>query len=110
MHFDKALEMKPDSNVVRLSYTHYLIGQKRYDEALIHGREALRLNPADYEAHNAIGSILLSRGDRQQARHHIFEALRLQPGYEDARQNLQQLQLQASFDSTDVSQLRSGEM
>ena len=107
-YFNTALELRPDSAFVRLSYAHYLIEQKRYDEALIHGREALRINPANYEAHNAIGSIMLSRGDLEQARHHISEALRLQPGYDAARENLQRLQ--TGFGSADADQLRSRDM
>ncbi len=66
------------------------------------------MNPAQYEAHNALGSIMLSRGDLEQAGHHISEALRLQPGYEAAMENLKLLQ--AGFESADESQLRSRDM
>jgi tetratricopeptide (TPR) repeat protein len=107
-YFKTALDLNPDSTFVRLSYTLYLIEQKRYDEALIHGHEALRINPANYEAHNAIGSIMLSHGNLEQARHHISEALRLQPDYDAARENLQRLQ--TGFGSADADQPRSRDM
>jgi Flp pilus assembly protein TadD len=62
----------------------------------------------DYEAHNAIGSIMINLGDLEQARQHISEALRLKPGYAAARQNLQQLQ--ASFGGTLKNKPRSRKM
>ena len=101
-HFDTALKLGPHSEVVRIYYAEYLIDQRRYDEALVHGHAALQINPVDYKAHNVLGSIMIETGDLGQARHHIAEALRLDPDYADARKNLQRLQ--ADLDRAGVSQ------
>jgi Flp pilus assembly protein TadD len=77
-------------------YASFLSEQNNHEEALAHGRVALRINPADARAHNLIGSILIRQGNTEQARHHISEALRLKPDYEAARENLQQLQAYSS--------------
>ncbi len=50
--------------------------------------DALRLNPEDPLAHNNLGLILARRGTRADAVFHFREALRLDPGYAAAAENL----------------------
>ena len=71
----------------------------RYDEALLHTREALRINPEQHRAHIALGLIMKHRGEPEQAIEHFSQALRLHPGDEVASENLRQLQ--AEPDPTD---------
>ena len=104
-HFERSLELEQHSFFDQQSYADFLLGQKRYDEALVHARESLHINPAQARAHDTIGSIMLARGDLEQAREHITEALRLQPDDEDAMQNLQQLQ--ATFKNANDKRSRS---
>lgn len=105
MHFERALELAPGNPYIQLQYAKYLVGQQRYEEALNHARESLRINPAQHKAHDVIGSIMLSRGDLDLARQHITEALRLQPDDEDAMHNLRQLQ--STFNNANDRRTRS---
>ena len=88
VYFDRTLKMKADSLDVHTGYAGFLIKQQRYDEALVQTQAALDINPASYEAHNTLGSLLLDRGDREKAWQHIAEALRLEPDYAPAMENL----------------------
>ena len=88
VYFDRTLKMKADSLDVHTGYADFLIKQQRYDEALVQTQAALDINPASYEAHNTLGSLLLDRGDREKAWQHIAEALRLEPDYAPAMENL----------------------
>ncbi len=87
-YFDRTLEMETDSLDVHIGYADFLIRQQRYDEALAQAKAALEINPASYEAHNILGGLLLDRGDREKAWQHIVEALRLEPDYAPAMDNL----------------------
>jgi tetratricopeptide (TPR) repeat protein len=86
--FDRTLAMKADNLDVHLGYADFLIKQRRYDEALVQTQAALDINPASYEAQNALGGLLLDHGDREKAWQHIAEALRLEPDYAPAMENL----------------------
>ena len=88
MYFDRTLEMEADSIDIHLGYADFLIKQQRYDEALVQVQAALDINPASFEAHNTLGGLLLERGDREKAWQHIAEALRLEPDYAPAMENL----------------------
>lgn len=87
-YFDRTLEMEADNLDVHIGYADFLISQQRYDEALEHAQAALDSNPASYQAHNTLGGLLLDRGDRSKAWQHITEALRLEPDYAPAMDNL----------------------
>ena len=53
--------------------------------------EAVRLNPANPEAHNNLGAIYLYLGRRGEATAEFAETLRLAPEHAMARQNLARL-------------------
>jgi Tfp pilus assembly protein PilF len=91
-YFDRTLEMETDNLDVHIGYADFLIKQQRYDEAMVQAQAALDINPASYEAHNTLGGLLLDRGDREKAWQHIVEALRLEPDYAPAMENLRRYQ------------------
>jgi len=60
----------------------------RYDEALVHLRDALRINPLNHQANSNVGIILASRGDLDEADAYFRKSLEARPDYMDARKNL----------------------
>jgi tetratricopeptide (TPR) repeat protein len=79
----------PESSVARNSHGYMLLVQGRYDEALSHLREAVRLQPANLTAHENIWILLRRRGDGPEARIAGYrESLRILPEYTDAEYQL----------------------
>ena len=62
--------------------------QRRYDDALPHFQEAVRLRPEDAEIRTNLGALLASRGDLPAAIQSFEEALRLNPNDKVARDYL----------------------
>jgi tetratricopeptide (TPR) repeat protein len=58
------------------------------DEAIVHFRLGLALNPGVADAHNNLGVALASLGQIDEALAHFREALAIQPDYADAQENL----------------------
>ena len=100
-HYRKALQYRPDFQFPRIELAYLLVSLARYDEALLHAEEAVRINPKQYRAHNALGLIKTNQGKPEQAVEHYREALRLWPDYSVARENLQQLQMVNSQKAVD---------
>jgi tetratricopeptide (TPR) repeat protein len=72
---------------------HYGLGfafmnQGKYDEAILHFNEALRINPNYAVAHNSLGTVFLNQGKYQEATDQYKEALRINPDNAIARINL----------------------
>lgn len=65
-----------------------LLRQGKTGEAIVHYREALRINPSFVAAHDNIGSALFKQGKVDEAVAHYHEALRVNPGYANAHYNL----------------------
>jgi tetratricopeptide (TPR) repeat protein len=65
-----------------------LMSQGKYDEAIPHFNEALRINPNYAVAHNSLGTVFLNQGKYQEASDQYKEALRIYPDYAEARNNL----------------------
>jgi tetratricopeptide (TPR) repeat protein len=92
-HFEAAIRLEPD-NFVLVSNSHYLLGEilthtpGRLDEAIAHLEEAIRRRPLIAETHERLGEALLAAGRKDAARRELLEALRLQPDYAAARENL----------------------
>ena len=62
--------------------------QRRYDAALPHFQEAVRLRPEDAEIRTNLGALLASQGDLAAAIQSFEEALRLNPNDKVARDHL----------------------
>jgi protein O-mannosyl-transferase len=54
------------------------------DDAIKHYRQAIALDPQDFEAHNNLGTLLSDLGQLTEAEHEYAESLRIRPGYSDA--------------------------
>jgi len=65
-----------------------LLSRQRVDDAVAHGREAVRLRPADAGAHATLGSALSAQGQLDEAIVQFREALRLDPGEQEAQSGL----------------------
>ncbi|MGD0349177.1 MAG: pectinesterase family protein [Verrucomicrobiota bacterium] len=65
--------------------------QQRYEEAIVHFAECLRLSPNYAPAHKNLGMTLSRLGRREEAISHLNEAIRLKPDYEEAIQQLRAL-------------------
>jgi len=77
----------------RNAHAHYNLGialaeQGKWEEAIGHFVEALRLNPDYTEAHNNLGLALDHEGRREEAVAHYREALRLNPSLAEPHNNL----------------------
>ena len=60
----------------------------RYDEAMAHYAEAIRINPQLAEAHGNLGIVLAQQGRLEEATFHFSEALRIDPSLAGAHNNL----------------------
>jgi tetratricopeptide (TPR) repeat protein len=100
-HYRTALQLRPGHEQAQIKLAKLLIGQGRLNEALEHNRALLQANPEQYRAHHALGLIMEKQGKPEQAGYHFSEALRLEPGFADARDGLRRLQ--TAHDTTDVA-------
>ncbi len=62
----------------------------RIDEAMVHQREAIRINPRSLFALNNLGYYLFLKGSYEESAAVLEEALRIDPQSELARNNLRQ--------------------
>ena len=60
----------------------------RFEEAALHYKEALRLEPNLAEAHNNLGNVLSEQAKVDEAIEHLEQAVRLQPDFARAYVNL----------------------
>jgi Flp pilus assembly protein TadD len=58
------------------------------DEAIVQFQKTLQINPADAEAHNNLGNVLLHRGRADEAVVHFQQALQINPDDAEAHNNL----------------------
>ncbi len=85
-----ALRFEPADTTVLINLGTVSTKAGRLDEAVASYMEALRFgSPQDYLAHNGLGVALIRLGHAAEAIQHFREALRLNPGYEVARANLE---------------------
>ncbi len=86
-HSRDNLRLNPSAWVAHNNLGVVLVKQKRYDEAIEHHREALRLMPAA-EHHYTLAYSLDMKGNAEEAKAHYLEALRLNPAHAAAHNNL----------------------
>ncbi len=90
--YEQALRINPASAPV-----HYLLAERlstvpgREADVIAHLEAAVRLDPSFVEAHNSLAIAYAQHGRPDEARRHWRRALELNPGFSDARRNLELL-------------------
>jgi len=77
--FERALAVTSNNDIMHYNLGVVLTEQGRFDEALRHYREALRIRPGYAKVHNNLGSILALRGQTQEAAGHFVQAIQSAP-------------------------------
>ena len=77
-----------------MAETHFYLGRLlmrlgQPDQAEVSFREAIRLDPGFYNAHNVLGALLAGRGQNDEARYHLETALQIRPNDPVLRSNLE---------------------
>jgi arylsulfatase A-like enzyme/Flp pilus assembly protein TadD len=96
---DRSLEASGLSPTKKLAKTNEMMGEAAYelgkfDLAIKHWTEALRLKPDWAEMHNNLAIVFGKQGDVDRAIDHLTKALRLHPTITDASTELKKLMLQ----------------
>ncbi len=86
--FSHALDATGPSGRAHHLLSQGLIADGRWPEALIHAREAARLDPANPRAHKNLGFVLYRSGQVDLAIESLERAVALDPGYAEAHGNL----------------------
>ena len=88
VHYQEALQIKPDSAEVQNDLGNALLQSGSVDEAIVHCQMALQINPDYADAHNNLGNALLQKGRVKEAIVHYQQALQINPDYAEAHYNL----------------------
>jgi tetratricopeptide (TPR) repeat protein len=84
----RVLQLKPDYPYADLRLADALFANGNLREAEGHYLAALRADPKSTVAYNSLGKVYLSQGQISQAMIQFSEALRLNPAYKEAEENL----------------------
>lgn len=82
------LARNPACWVAHTNLGNHFLQKGEVEEALVHGRKALELQPRSAEIHNNLGNALRQQGDIEQALGHYRRALELRPEFAVAHFNL----------------------
>jgi tetratricopeptide (TPR) repeat protein len=88
IHFQKALQIKPDYAEAHYNFGNALLKKGGVDEAIDHFQRALQIKPDYADAHNNLGTALFKKGNVDEAMVHYQKALQIKPDYADAHNNL----------------------
>jgi tetratricopeptide (TPR) repeat protein len=88
VHYQKALEIKPDFAEAHNNLGNFLFQKGSVDEAIVRYQMALEINPDYAEAHYNLGNALLKMGNVDEAIAHLQKALQINPDYAEAHNNL----------------------
>jgi len=86
--FSHAVAVTENNSNMNYDLAVTLYNQGRLDEAIIHYREALRIEPGNFKAHVNLGIALSEQGQYDEALEHFNIAVRLDPDSHDAHYNL----------------------
>lgn len=86
--FRRALDVEPRSIIARQALLDALRKEQRFPELETEARATLEIDPNDARAQNLLGMALASRQRIEEAIEAFGEAVRLDPGLDEARQNL----------------------
>ncbi|MGB7745811.1 MAG: tetratricopeptide repeat protein, partial [Verrucomicrobiia bacterium] len=87
VHYQKALEIKPDSAETHYNLGDVLLQQGKVDEAIAQYQKALEINPDYAETHYNLGNALLKKGRVDEAISQYQMALQINPDYAEAHIN-----------------------
>jgi protein O-mannosyl-transferase len=87
VHFQKALQIKPDYAEAHHNFGNALLQTGRADEAMLQYQRALDVNPQDARSHNNLGYVLLQKKRVDEAIVHFEQALKIRPDYAEAHYN-----------------------
>jgi tetratricopeptide (TPR) repeat protein len=88
VHFQKALEIKPDYAEAHNNLGNVLLQKGSVDEAIVHYQKALEIKPDYAEACYNLGNALLQKDNVDEALVHFQKALDINPNYVEAHNNL----------------------
>ncbi len=77
----RVLETDPNSSFAHYNLARYIAPQGRYQEAIHHYREALRIRPGDTDTHNNLGLLLALTGRGEESLREFHRAVQIDPGY-----------------------------
>jgi protein O-mannosyl-transferase len=106
--FTQAVAVTGDNPAAHHFLATALDDRGRYDEALPHHAEAVRLEPSYFIAQCAYGAALERRGELEPAIEHFQAALRYLPGYPDAQQHLEAARKSLDLSKASGLKLESG--
>ena len=86
--FAHSIAVTENNWVMHNNYGKALAGEGRYQEAIDHLNEALRLRPVYFEARNNLGMVFFMQGKTDEAMECFTEALRIRPDKAEAYHNL----------------------
>jgi tetratricopeptide (TPR) repeat protein len=89
-HFRQAVEIRPDDAKMSQNLGEFLFHLQRYEESAEIFEKALAVDPSNAHLHYDLGVLYLSTGNRPLALKHLREAVRIEPGFKQARAVLTQ--------------------
>ena len=106
IHFQKALQIYPDSAEIQNNLGNAFLRKKDWTEAIAAYETALRLQPNLTSALNNLGICLAETGKQDEALAEFNEALRIDPGFLDTHRNLAILLLRIGRREEAIGHLR----
>jgi tetratricopeptide (TPR) repeat protein len=87
-HFQRALQIDPDSVEAHNNLGNALLKEGNVDEAIVQYQKALQINPDYAKAHYNLGCALFQKGNVDEAIEHFQRALQINPDSMEAHYNL----------------------
>ncbi len=86
--FKHALEVTKNNSTMHERYATTIFKEGKFEEAINHYKEALRIRPELFQAHAGLGLVFLKQGKFNEAAECFEEALRLKPAFPSVLNNL----------------------
>jgi len=89
VQFANAVQVDPNSSRANYDYGTWLSKQGKFEEAILYFLKTIGIRKFfQAEAHNNLGYVLVQLDRRKEAQYHFGEALRIRPGFKEAKRNL----------------------